>query len=98
MPDRGGRQTLHQLCDAVSGANWRPTRFEDERTVKQYSCCVCHVIPNTTVLLPCSHILCQQCVTGCVVQDGGSVCPLDAEPFCEDECQKLKLPDKKKGT
>ncbi|KAL1478346.1 hypothetical protein MTO96_035085 [Rhipicephalus appendiculatus] len=96
MPDRGRRQALHQLCDAGSGANWRPTRFEDERTVKQYACCVCHVIPNTTVLLPCSHILCQQCVTGCVVRNGGSVCPLDAEPFCEDECQKLKLPYKKK--
>uniref|UniRef100_A0A6M2CJ62 Putative tnf receptor-associated factor 6 n=1 Tax=Rhipicephalus microplus TaxID=6941 RepID=A0A6M2CJ62_RHIMP len=96
MPGRGSRQALHQLCDSVSGANWRPTRFQDELTVLRYACCVCHVIPNTTVVLPCSHILCEQCQAGCVIQDGGSVCPIDTEPFCEDECQKLKLPEKKK--
>ncbi|KAL1487007.1 hypothetical protein MTO96_046711, partial [Rhipicephalus appendiculatus] len=96
MPDRGGLPDLHRLCDTVIGANWRPTRFEDERMVKQYACCVCHVIPSTSVVLPCSHILCEQCLTGCAVQDGESVCPLDTEPFCEDEYQKLHLPDKKK--
>ncbi|KAL3187687.1 hypothetical protein MRX96_024718 [Rhipicephalus microplus] len=96
MPDHA-RPTLHRLCDSVSGANWRPTRFEDERTVNQYACCVCHVIPSTTVLLPCSHALCEQCVTGCAAgKGGGNICPLDAEPFCEDECQKIKLPAKKK--
>ncbi|KAH8031262.1 hypothetical protein HPB51_014474 [Rhipicephalus microplus] len=96
MPGRGSRQALHQLCDSVSGANWRPTRFQDELTVLRYACCVCHVIPKTTVVLPCSHILCEQCLAGCVIQDGGSVCPIDTEPFSEDECQKLKLPEKKK--
>ncbi|KAL1478345.1 hypothetical protein MTO96_035084 [Rhipicephalus appendiculatus] len=96
MPDLGERRALHPLCDSVSGANWRPTLFVDELTLSRYACCVCHVIPSTTVLLPCSHSLCELCVTGCVVQDGGSVCPLDTEPFCEDECQTLKLPDKKK--
>ncbi|KAL1479728.1 hypothetical protein MTO96_051625 [Rhipicephalus appendiculatus] len=96
MPDRGGRQGLHRLCDTVIGANWRPTRFEDERTVNQYACCVCHVIPSTSVVLSCSHILCEQCLMGCAVQYGESVCPLDTEPFREDECQKLYLPDKKK--
>ncbi|KAL3187744.1 hypothetical protein MRX96_024767 [Rhipicephalus microplus] len=87
---------MHQLCDSVSGANWRPMRFEDELTSIRYACCVCHVIPSAMVLLPCSHILCEQCVTGCVIQDGGSVCPLDIQPFCEDECQRLKLPAKAK--
>ncbi|KAL3187739.1 hypothetical protein MRX96_024763 [Rhipicephalus microplus] len=90
-PERGGPRPTHQLCDSVSGANWRPMRFEDELTSIRYACCVCHVIPSTMVLLPCSHILCKQCVTGCVIQDGGSVCPLDAQPFCEVEFQKLKL-------
>ncbi|XP_049275659.1 uncharacterized protein LOC125760060 [Rhipicephalus sanguineus] len=89
MPDRGERPALHRLCDSVSGVNWRPTRFEDEFKLSRYSCCVCHVIPSTTVVLPCSHALCELCVAGCVVQDGGSVCPLDAQPFCEDECQNL---------
>ncbi|KAH8031263.1 hypothetical protein HPB51_014475 [Rhipicephalus microplus] len=96
MPDSGGRQAQHRLCDSASGVNWRPTRFQDELTVIRYACCVCHVVPNTTVVLPCSHTLCEQCLTGCIVQDGGSICPLDADPFCEDECQKLKLPDRKK--
>nr|XP_037273051.1 TNF receptor-associated factor 5-like [Rhipicephalus microplus] len=96
MPDHAGRQALHRLCDSVSGANWRPTRFEDEFTLSRYACCTCHVIPSTTVLLPCSHALCEQCLTGCVIQDGGSVCPLDAEPFCEDECLRWQLPARKK--
>ncbi|KAL1479826.1 hypothetical protein MTO96_051553 [Rhipicephalus appendiculatus] len=96
MPDRGGLQALYRVCDSVSGANWRPTRFEDELTLVPHACCVCHVIPSTTVLLPCSHALCDQCLIGCADQDGGGVCPLDKEPFCDDECQKLKLPDKKK--
>ncbi|XP_070376875.1 uncharacterized protein [Dermacentor albipictus] len=62
----------------------------------RYACCVCHVIPSATVLLPCCHALCEQCQRGSVVQDGGSVCPLDGEPFCEDECQKWQLPERKK--
>ncbi|KAL1479821.1 hypothetical protein MTO96_051549 [Rhipicephalus appendiculatus] len=96
MPDRGVHRVLHRLCDSVSGANWRPTLFVDELTLSRYACCVCHVVPSKTVVLPCSHALCEHCLTGCVVQDGGSICPLDTEPFREDECQTLKLPDKKK--
>ncbi|KAH7974498.1 hypothetical protein HPB49_016061 [Dermacentor silvarum] len=95
MPDHG-RRVLHRVCDSVSGVNWRPTRFADESTLNHYACCVCHVIPSTTVLLPCSHALCEQCRAGSAVQDGGSVCPLDGEPFCEDDCQKLQLPERKK--
>ncbi|KAH6941498.1 hypothetical protein HPB50_019154 [Hyalomma asiaticum] len=96
MPDREGLRTLHRLCNSVSGANWRPTRFEDELTLSHYVCCVCHVIPSTTVLLPCSHLLCEQCLTGSVRQDGERVCPLDVQPFSEDECQMIKLPSKTK--
>ncbi|KAH7972346.1 hypothetical protein HPB52_011179 [Rhipicephalus sanguineus] len=77
-------------------ASWRPTRFEDEFTVLRYACSVCDIIPSTTVVLPSSHVLFELCVTGCVVQDSGSICPLDTEPFCEDECQKLKPPVKTK--
>ncbi|XP_050031408.3 uncharacterized protein [Dermacentor andersoni] len=95
MPERGCR-ALHRVCDSVSGVNWRPTRFVDELTLNLYACCVCQVIPSTTVLLPCSHALCEQCRAGSVDKDGGSVCPLDGEPFREDECQKLQLPERKK--
>ncbi|XP_037554589.2 uncharacterized protein LOC119431190 isoform X2 [Dermacentor silvarum] len=95
MPD-DGRRALHRVCDSVSGVNWRPTRFADDLMLTRYACCVCHVIPSTTIVLPCCHALCEQCQAGSVVQDGGSVCPLDAEPFCEDECQKWQLPERKK--
>ncbi|XP_054924804.1 uncharacterized protein [Dermacentor andersoni] len=91
-----GRQVLHRACDSVSGVNWRPTRFVDEPVAARYACCVCHLIPTTTVLLPCGHALCDQCQRGSVTQDGGSVCPLDGEPFCEDECQKLQLQERRK--
>ncbi|XP_049275993.1 TNF receptor-associated factor 5-like [Rhipicephalus sanguineus] len=96
MSDRRERQALHRLCDSVDGANWRPTLFVDELTLSRYACCVCHVVPSITVVLPCSHALCEQCVMGCVDENGGSVCPLDAEPFCEDECQRSQLPPRKK--
>ncbi|XP_049512742.1 TNF receptor-associated factor 6-like [Dermacentor silvarum] len=95
MPEHR-RRALHRVCDSVRGVNWRPTRFADESTLNRYACCVCHVIPITTVLLPCSHALCAQCRAGSVVQDGGNVCPLDGEPFCEDKCQHLHLRDDKK--
>ncbi|KAH6921732.1 hypothetical protein HPB50_004381 [Hyalomma asiaticum] len=96
MPDRGGLRAVHRLCDSVCGANWRPTRFEDESMLSRLACCVCHVIPSTTVMLPCSHLLCEQCLTGSVRQDGERVCPLDVQPFSEDECQRLKLHSKTK--
>ncbi|XP_070376877.1 uncharacterized protein [Dermacentor albipictus] len=95
MPDHG-RRALHRVCDSVSGVNWRPTRFVDELVVARYACCVCHVIPSTTVVLPCGHALCEQCQRGSVIQDGGSVCPLDREPFGEDGCQKQHFPERKK--
>ncbi|XP_049512741.1 uncharacterized protein LOC119431184 isoform X4 [Dermacentor silvarum] len=95
MPHHG-RPALHRVCDTVSGVNWRPTRFADELMLARHACCVCHVIPSTTVLLPCFHALCEQCQAGIVVEEGGSACPLDGELFCEDELQKLQLPDRKK--
>ncbi|KAH7973353.1 hypothetical protein HPB49_000041 [Dermacentor silvarum] len=95
MPDHG-RRALHRVCDSVSGVNWRPTRFLDELVLARYACCVCHVIPTTTIVLPCCHALCEQCQAGCVVEDVGSVCPLDGEPFTGDECDTCQLPSKKK--
>ncbi|XP_075526408.1 uncharacterized protein LOC142558136 [Dermacentor variabilis] len=91
-----GRQVLHRVCNSVSGVNWRPTRFVDEPVAARYACCVCHLIPTTTILVPCGHALCDQCQRGSVTQDGGNVCPLDGEPFCEDECQKVQLPERRK--
>nr|XP_054924815.1 TNF receptor-associated factor 6-like [Dermacentor andersoni] len=86
-----GRRALRHVCDSVSGVNWRPTRFVNERMLADFACCVCHVIPNTTFVLPCGHALCEQCQRGSVLEDGGSVCPFDGKPFCEDECEKGQI-------
>ncbi|XP_037570279.1 uncharacterized protein LOC119450858 [Dermacentor silvarum] len=90
------RRALHRMTDSVRGVNWRPTLFADELTLNRYACCVCYVLPSTTFVLPCSHGLCGQCHAGCVVEEGGSVCPVDGEPFYEAECQELQLPARKK--
>nr|XP_050031753.2 TNF receptor-associated factor 5-like [Dermacentor andersoni] len=90
------QRALHRVYGSVSGVNWRPTRFVDELVLTRYACSVCAVIPSTTFVLPCCHALCGQCLAGSVAQDGGSVCPLDGELFCEDECQKCQLPERKK--
>ncbi|XP_065279965.1 TNF receptor-associated factor 6-like [Dermacentor albipictus] len=95
MPDHE-RRSLHRVCDCVSGVNWRPTRFVDELMLTRYACCVCHVIPNTTVVLPCFHALCEDCRAGCVIEHGGSLCPLDGKPFSGDECDSCHLSAKKK--
>ncbi|XP_037505185.1 TNF receptor-associated factor 6 [Rhipicephalus sanguineus] len=91
-----GRRALHRVTDSVRGANWRPTVFVDEVTLNRYACCVCHVLPSTTIVLPCSHGVCRQCHAGCIDKDGRSLCPMDGEPFCENECQESKLSARKK--
>ncbi|XP_075742761.1 uncharacterized protein LOC142796318 [Rhipicephalus microplus] len=91
---RGG--ALHRLTGLVRGVNWRPMLLADELTVNLYACCVCYVLPSTTVVLPCSHCVCRQCHVGCLDEDGRSVCPMDGEPFDDHECQELKLPARKK--
>ncbi|XP_049513846.1 TNF receptor-associated factor 6-like [Dermacentor silvarum] len=48
-------------------------------------CGLCRTVPNRTVLLPCSHFLCDSC-NGVRDQDGRYVCPLDLEPFDEHDC------------
>ncbi|XP_037505174.2 TNF receptor-associated factor 6-like [Rhipicephalus sanguineus] len=91
-----GRRALHRVTDSVSGVNMRPTVFADEVTLSRYACCVCHVLPSTTIVLPCSHSVCRQCQVGCTDKDGRSLCPMDGEPFCESECQESKLSAREK--
>ncbi|KAL3194542.1 hypothetical protein MRX96_016175 [Rhipicephalus microplus] len=79
-PDSTGRRATYRLCDSVNGVNWCPTLFLDEQTLSRYTCIVCHVTHGTAIVLPCSHALSQKWLTGCVVPDGGSVCPLYTEP------------------
>ncbi|XP_077495133.1 TNF receptor-associated factor 6-B-like [Amblyomma americanum] len=92
MPDRGmaGR---HLLRGHVGGVNWRPTRFAE--VVPPWNVCgLCLVIPKRTVQLPCSHILCECCL-GASRLEGVTMCPLDREPFEEDECHRIPIPARK---
>ncbi|KAH7975956.1 hypothetical protein HPB52_006854 [Rhipicephalus sanguineus] len=82
---------VHRFRDhPIAGVNWRPTRFVDELPSSRV-CGLCRMIPTRTVLLPCSHILCQSC-TAASTQDGRRLCPLDQEPFEEAECSSYDLP------
>ncbi|KAL3185430.1 hypothetical protein MRX96_005454 [Rhipicephalus microplus] len=79
---------MYRLCDSVNGANWRPTLFVGELTLSRYACIVCDVTHGTAIVLPCSHALSQTCLAGCVLPDGGSVCPLYTEPTVSEPLQE----------
>ncbi|KAL1438834.1 hypothetical protein MTO96_047757 [Rhipicephalus appendiculatus] len=95
MPDTCTGKLL-RLHGALGGVNWRPTRFAVDG-LHPYACSLCGVIPKHTLLLPCEHALCETCKSGSVEDDGG-VCPLDQEPFVEDECGRIPLPLRKLGS
>ncbi|XP_065292047.1 uncharacterized protein [Dermacentor albipictus] len=90
MPQQGqGR--VHRFRDhVVSGVNWRPTRFVDE-VPNSRVCGLCHMIPKQTVLLPCSHALCQSCDASSL-EGGVGQCPLDQVQFEEAECVGYEFP------
>ncbi|XP_075526492.1 uncharacterized protein LOC142558221 [Dermacentor variabilis] len=92
MPDTCTGKLL-RLRGALGGVNWRPTRFA-VGGLHPYACSLCGVIPKHTLLLPCEHALCETCKSGSLEDDGG-VCPLDQEPFVEDECGRIPLPLRK---
>lgn len=81
---------MHQVCGLVSGANWRVTKFT-VAAPPHHTCALCQLITEKTLLLPCFHVLCESCLNYSVV-GGNGVCPLDEEPFVEEECQAIQLP------
>ncbi|XP_049513075.1 TNF receptor-associated factor 6 isoform X1 [Dermacentor silvarum] len=90
MPDPGTR-AVHTLSGhTVVGANWRPMHFTKDLPPSRV-CGLCRTVPDRTVLLPCSHFVCDSC-NGARDQDGRYVCPLDLEPFDEDECVRNDFP------
>ncbi|XP_075525306.1 uncharacterized protein LOC142557390 [Dermacentor variabilis] len=90
MPDHGqGR--VHRFRDHVlAGVNWRPTRFVDEVPSSRV-CGLCRLIPKRTVLLPCSHAMCESCHAASF-EGGVGQCPLDAVQFEEAECVLYEFP------
>ncbi|XP_077495607.1 uncharacterized protein LOC144106641 isoform X1 [Amblyomma americanum] len=93
MPDPGEVAAVHRLRGHLGGVNWRPTRFA-EGVPLAHVCGLCRAIPKGTVLLPCAHFLCETCL-GASRQDDVAVCPLDLEPYEEEECQRIHLPARK---
>lgn len=84
---------LHRLRGHFAGVNWRPTRFAED--VPPWNICgLCLMIPQTTVQLPCSHILCESCLESSHLE-GVAVCPLDQEPFEREECHRIPIPTRK---
>lgn len=68
--------------------DWRPLLFQ-EPIIAQRACALCGVVYKKAVRLSCVHTLCLKCHAKCV--DKGSVCPVDQEPFCEEDVEKLEV-------
>ncbi|CAN7942859.1 unnamed protein product [Ixodes hexagonus] len=68
--------------------DWRPMLFQ-EPIIAQRACALCGILYRKTVRLPCVHALCVKCHAQRV--DEGSTCPVDQEPFCEDDVELLEL-------
>lgn len=61
-----------------------------------HTCSLCKVIPKRTLLLPCSHVLCESCHKGSLQEEEeegctSGVCPLDQEPFHVRQCARVKM-------
>ncbi|EEC05270.1 dynein light chain, putative [Ixodes scapularis] len=74
--------------ELIPGLDWRPLCFEHPLPLDRL-CHVCGVLCKETVVLPCSHTLCDVCFEGSL--DLGCVCPLDRKNFDKDAVDKLKL-------
>lgn len=68
--------------------DWRPMLFP-EPIIAQKACSLCGVVYKKAVRLACNHRLCTKCYTQCV--DKGGICPVDQEPFCEDDVELLEV-------
>ncbi|XP_050031311.3 uncharacterized protein [Dermacentor andersoni] len=89
-----GQGRVHRFQDyVVAGVNWRLTRFVDELPNSRV-CSLCRMIPKRTVLLPCSHALCQSCHAASL-EEGVGQCPLDQEAFEQAECHDVDFPARK---
>ncbi|EEC16768.1 hypothetical protein IscW_ISCW012714 [Ixodes scapularis] len=67
--------------------DWRPLLFV-EPVIAERACAVCGVLCRKAVRLWCAHTVCSDCYVECV--ERGGTCPLDQEPFCEDDLDRLE--------
>lgn len=78
----GQRYTLFGFSKEL---DWRPLHFVEPIPAHRI-CNACGLVPRVTVFLPCRHLLCQTCYEQCLSDDVHS-CPLDGEPFHEEDAQ-----------
>uniref|UniRef100_A0A131YB53 Putative regulation of interferon-beta production n=1 Tax=Ixodes ricinus TaxID=34613 RepID=A0A131YB53_IXORI len=87
--------TTYCVSGFGKGLDMRPMNFKD--TVQKIRVCsLCNVIPNTVVLLPCSHSLCELCFDKCL--EDGERCLLDQERLGQECVEKLTLSEEKLAT
>ncbi|CAN8030506.1 unnamed protein product [Ixodes persulcatus] len=87
--------TTYCVSGFGKGLDMRPMNFKD--TIQKIRVCsLCNVIPNTVVLLPCSHSLCELCFDKCL--EDGERCLLDQERLGQECVEKLTLSEEKLAT
>ncbi|KAG0411508.1 hypothetical protein HPB47_011362 [Ixodes persulcatus] len=85
--DHGPVEALsHRMVGFSDALDWRPLLFV-EPVIAERACALCDVVCGTAVRLSCAHTLCPDCYAECVEQ--GRICPLDQEPFSEDDLLRL---------
>ncbi|KAG0426860.1 hypothetical protein HPB47_026042 [Ixodes persulcatus] len=86
--DHGPVGTLSRRTVGFSDAlDWRPLLFV-EPVIAERACALCGVLCRKAVRLWCAHTVCSDCYAECV--ERGGTCPLDQEPFCEDDLDRLE--------
>nr|XP_054921098.1 TNF receptor-associated factor 6-like isoform X1 [Dermacentor andersoni]XP_054921099.1 TNF receptor-associated factor 6-like isoform X1 [Dermacentor andersoni]XP_054921100.1 TNF receptor-associated factor 6-like isoform X1 [Dermacentor andersoni]XP_054921102.1 TNF receptor-associated factor 6-like isoform X1 [Dermacentor andersoni]XP_054921103.1 TNF receptor-associated factor 6-like isoform X1 [Dermacentor andersoni]XP_054921104.1 TNF receptor-associated factor 6-like isoform X1 [Dermacento len=88
MASQGQRYTL---CGFSQELDWRPLHFVEPVPAHRI-CNACGVIPSSTALLPCEHVLCRSCYVHCLLEDEVHACPLDGDHFVEEDAQWIHFP------
>lgn len=68
--------------------DWRPLEFEDPFP-RNRLCNLCGAIPRCTILLPCSHAVCNMCYEAAAEK---RMCLIDKKKFHPEDAQRLLLP------
>ncbi|EEC15430.1 secreted protein, putative, partial [Ixodes scapularis] len=80
---------FYRVVGFQAGLSWRPLAFEKHPPAIRV-CSLCGVAPRTTLVLTCSHALCEPCFAA--TEGKGRVCPLDGHAYDRDAVGRLQLP------